>query len=523
MAVDPDVPAGPPANVAPVTIPMPAQVSANTQGSPPALLGIGSPAGGNPGAATMASIPAAAATRDGQGHPVSSHGKAGPLSGGIPLGNGYNPTGGGAPLSSPQGGSQPGGHENAAMTTSSNTLVFATTVSAPATSAGTSVDAISSPASPTGNSTNHGGTFSFPGTGNSGGGGGSGGSGGSGGGGGQGGAPAIKGVVGIMEQSQSTHIIGGPAVFTAWASGGGVTITNVNWTVTGNNKMYIGQHIADPSSGPVPVPFQNTPYTLTHNATISFWWGEIPSMETIKADITVKDDQTGKTTMLTATVTIPVCSPGIDGDVDDAKAVGVARSKTNPNDVVLAYFNPKTGQGGINWATLAPTKKTVGGSFSIVQLLESSTLTVTGKTEQLTGNYNVNKNTNPPTYTPAPGFPLDDVAAGSTSPFYAGTQDAPLTWLAVSSTTVFKDTFTDYVMYKPPSGIWVPEATFAWKIDATAVVSDKGVLSYEGNTAGLTQKVTVGHTWPPGWKDVTGKYSGLQAGQGAIGVPFEVD
>ncbi len=72
------------------------------------------------------------------------------------------------------------------------------------------------------------------------------------------------------------------------------------------------------------------------------------------------------------------------------------------------------------------------------------------------------------------------------------------------------ESFTDYVMYQPPDGIWVPEGTYSWSGNAKASYSSGSLFSGAGwsLTMVVPPKVTPNpispnhNTWPT-WNDVT--------------------
>ena len=79
------------------------------------------------------------------------------------------------------------------------------------------------------------------------------------------------------------------------------------------------------------------------------------------------------------------------------------------------------------------------------------------------------------------------------------------------STTVLNVDFEDYVMYEPPSGIWVPEGKFTWTIHATATVDPDDDFNWTRTTqrAGLTAGPSMNHSWPS-WVDISGNYNQIK-------------
>jgi len=420
--------------------------------------------------------------------------------GGLPLSHGLVATGGSHRGAAPSyansygmpGGTGGGGGAGTGTGTGTGlTGIPSGTGTGTGTVAGTNTDAVSASGSSLGGSHFTSGTFSIAGTGSM--------------------PMPDRGPVKI--QSSGYNLIGSPESLTVMASGGGgATISNVKWSISGTPVMYSGQTVPNPSLGQNA--FVNAPYDIStqNGSSVGFYWGEKPGTANVTAVVTVKDKNGSQDVMVKAE--IPVADPGWKGAVVDQKSLAVVN---DPGGAVLSYSSPPkpgvAGKDGISWGTLQPSKGS--GSFRIVQTIAGGTTTIKRDKPPavVTGFWNVDKSANPPKYTAA-RFPLLDVPRDAGVPFYPGTADSPETPLSLTyNTFAIDESFNDSVMYKPDAGIWVPEGTFAWAINGTATTKAAPARGWTVATtaAGLTSQLAVDHTaWPSGWTDVAGKYMSLR-------------
>jgi hypothetical protein len=483
---------------APVTSPMPNPAPAlGGQGSQAPLIGIAPPAGGNLSGPTASNNVPAMVPQGANGHPVTSHGGTNGHTGAIQLEKGYTATGGGSKRLEHARGAVGAVHPDTtgvgSLTQGSGSGISG---AGSGSTNGSGTVSAQSQASKT-SSTGKPGQFSFT----------------------TQGPFGLKtkytGTVSISTLGSSPTLVGGSVVFTAMATApgpGSWTITNVAWGSQGSVPMYSSQTYPV-SAGK----FNNTPYQLggQTGSTVGWYWGENPGDMKITATATVKNTTLNKTLTATeASITLTV-----NGDViPDTKAAVVypygtsiksRPSPANPNESVnwLSLGSDEPGEKhGISWAGLQSSH----GQLSVVQIINSGTATKSSNaTPPLTIHSFVDDQGNP-----AP-FPLVDVAAAATSPFYGGTYDSPGVPLDGSITyhATMNESFTDYVMFKPQGGIWVPVSQFSWTVNAKADWN-KGIIGGSWKVTDVTKvnvtpnPVTFNRSWPT-WTPSTasGKYT----------------
>jgi hypothetical protein len=297
------------------------------------------------------------------------------------------------------------------------------------------------------------------------------------------------------------NVIGASVVFAASVEAPlpGWYIASAQWTSSGAPKMVASQTRVDPSLPILPgqTPFEDTAYNLgaQTSPTIGFYWGEKPGVETISVKVTVKNSSLNLTDTANAQETFTVRGPGVQGDLTAEKQLRV-----NQQSQELVY------QPGMDWASLSPK---LPGQFYTVQLIEDGS-----SISYQNGQKGFLENT---TAAPAP-FPLLDVANNNTMFYPSPTRDGPTIPLPQAwGTGTMSETFTDYVMYQPTDGIYVPEGWFGWTIDASAKLTGQktklGQLEWAAttNTAEMDIPFSVDHNmWPVAWADLSMNYRLIQ-------------
>ena len=302
-------------------------------------------------------------------------------------------------------------------------------------------------------------------------------------------------------------------------------ITNVQWTVSG--KLYSGQQtvpnptqLSDPpaTAGKPSTPSGATTFTTpvyqipqpddNANTGLSFCWSETPGDVTITA--TAKITIGSNSANATAKETIHVEQPPLSGRViylDQASIGGGYLQYAAPKGGTLLDGTRTTSRlEGVDWNELS-----VGGqgTLKVEQLvLSGSSVAYTSTANAAntkTGLVYQDPNTLAAT---APKLPLIDLDAGATEPWYEMNQnlkhDSPEWPLLRGYSTRMNLNFRDYVMFKPANGgVWVPEGTFSWTIDATFDPTASPVVK----TTATATKATVNHSaWPTDWNDISYKY-----------------
>jgi hypothetical protein len=470
---------------------IPTAASGGGQGSPPALLGVTSSSTGSAGAPVVAGSPAAAAPQAAKAQLVATHERksgptgdvqlgegyaaaAGGATGGLQLGEGYAATGGGSKRLA-----RGGGEVHAAISLTSGTGPGA---SGPGSGSSSGSESDPAESAPSGSSyANKVGAFSFTTKGPF------------------GNKNTYQGSVELYAGGQSGQLVGGSftAMVRATAPGPGMwEVTSVEWGSEGSVPMYSTQSYAI-SGGK----FVNTPYNLgaQTSSNVGFYWGETPGDMEITATATVTNTTLNLTKTATeASTTLTVNGnviPDIKGAVKYESGLSI-KSRPSPNDPNvnvdwLSYGSDEPGERhGISWAGIYSNL----GATSVVQIINSA------------ANSKSNNNKPPNTaYSPAneagaypAPFPLVDGAG--TSPFYSGTYDSPgvpLTGPVYLATMGYS--FTDYVMFKPPGGIWVPAVQFSWVVGGSAKwTGTMWAISQDPNgvTVITPDPITPNRSWP---------------------------
>ena len=228
--------------------------------------------------------------------------------------------------------------------------------------------------------------------------------------------------------------------------------------------------------------------------------------------------QGGGQVVLQPKIVVPVNVAGWKGSVMALKSAAAGMYGGRPVIMYATFALNEGGQpgrlffAGISWASLAPINPN-NGSFKVVQLITGGNIVVKNAAGVVvsTGFYNA-------TTGKFATFPLVDVAANATSPFYEDSfgvkTDSPYMPLFLNDTTVMNISFKDYVMFQAKNGvIWVPQGTFSWVVNASSTLTKVNNV-WKTNTkttqAGLTAKPAINHTtWPGGWTDIAANYRGF--------------
>ncbi len=180
----------------------------------------------------------------------------------------------------------------------------------------------------------------------------------------------------VQIQSGGLNVIGGPASFQVnvspiTAPGPGENtgkVTTVTWSSDGAPVMYLEQK--DPPNT-ADKQFVNQPYDISAQTgqPISFYWGEKPGVETLKAKVTIQGGF-GQATA-TAEDKFTVLDPGWTGKVFALKSASIQKLPEDPTTDWLVYESP-TQTPGITWS---PAPKIQMGTFQVVQIMTSGTVT----------------------------------------------------------------------------------------------------------------------------------------------------
>ena len=298
---------------------------------------------------------------------------------------------------------------------------------------------------------------------------------------------------------------------------GDVTYTGTVWNETGSAVLYSGQTPNPLSAG---TPFTNTPYNpmaAEGSRTASFYFGEKPGNETIQVttNVWVGDK---KASGVTAKMTVQVLDPSWKGLIQDHDKGEVIQGKLAYGVATRDENGGISVTPGIDWSKITPRKGPATGTFNTIQLINPGSkafatgINVPGApTGNATGFMHADTTKNPVQYTPAP-FPLVDVMFDG-SPFTSIKDDTPQFPAFNPGSSTYNATFTVYFFYNPdPSpgqGIWVPEALFAWKFNATATPG-AGQWKIDPNEAGITTGLLTFHSDMPKWADAAYKYLGIK-------------
>lgn len=409
---------------------------------------------------------------------------------------GYVATGGSA-VATPVALSSPGGGHVEDAGTGSGTGISSSSLSSftgafSGTTSGSVVGSSSTGVSSQTYTSQSGGTYSFPGYWQT----------------GSGGDEYVPPVIGHIDISGGHDaIISGFQDLSVMCADVTVVPLSCSWSSSGAPIMLSDQTVPNPATSTTftPIPYDISAQTTTN---VSFYWGEKTGVETVTVSATVFLSGRGTATTAPVDLKIYVCSPGVSGKViaSDSASKGF-----NEKGGLAMQFGTDA-QNGVDWGGISPTK---GGQFKIVQIINGKTISVVpveGRHLRLDGIYKVDASTTPPTFT-APLLPLVDVDTGSTTPFYAGTSDSPISTLLTYHDTTDSMSCTDYVMYSASNGkIWVPEGTFSWSYTAKATWTsgDFTVTASVVPTQGQL-KVVIDHTaWPQAWNGLGGDYKGYK-------------
>jgi len=286
-----------------------------------------------------------------------------------------------------------------------------------------------------------------------------------------------------------TNVIGGRA--SADVSGGGGTLSDTTWSISGTPVTYLSVTPPDPSKGQTQ--FVRTPFTPAKDvATGTFYWGETPGVATITVNTTVTVD--GKPAHAEASMKIHVGDPGWKGFI----RWSLVAKQVDGGDT-LQYRASK--DPGMNWANFRPIQP---GRFDVVQIINSGSASIVDGNSTRTGFVSA-----PPAYKPAP-FPLLDVNSPGTSAFYSGADglfaDSPSMPTTRTATSTMNLSFQDSVMYMPPNGVWVPEGTFTWKVLFKSVPGTWTPTKTNTATPKFTPPKVDHSAWPSGWVDLAFLY-----------------
>jgi len=318
-----------------------------------------------------------------------------------------------------------------------------------------------------------------------------------------GGGGAATGYLSIVQSGFG--YVGGSAQFVVSAvatSGGTPTLSNISWSYSGTTPLYVPTPVPNPTAGDKQ--FTRTTYNLAaqSGASVSFAWGEFPSAGsmTVSATVTVS----GHTGTASASIPAVVQKPQLTGDLTWETATSTTKWPNWLSDGV-ATTGPTS---GMDWTFSSSS----GGNIVIVQIMTSGEIVVASPTQTL---YAYSKHKDSAGNVQPTLFPLVDQAAGATDPFY-GPPDNPLidgdspgvrlNAIPNQNFARLQADFTAYVMYNPGSGVYVPQAKFEWRVDATASKGAGGTwTSTDIITPGLTPGSFVENRtdWPY-WEGLTG-------------------
>jgi hypothetical protein len=506
----------------------PAQTPNVTGGAPQALLGVVSSGVENPG---QPIFDANGSQKAAGSHHVTAHGGARGTSGGIHLGTGRAATGGGSHRPMHHAASASGVRPDVSATSpisgtaNSNSFASGATFSlknssggggsnkyASGTLSGSNKTGNASSGVPTGY-TNTNAKWSIAGVGS-----------------GtahidhQEGANVIGGEVGY-----ALNVGGGGTGGTSGGQGGAATIVpgSVSWSIQGAIEYNTGQSPPNPSQG------QNTwnwntyttySYWTQHTPSIIFCWGTTTGDIKLQASATVQVIKNGEpyTTTVTRNATAQVGAPGWQGTV-----VGLKSARYIPGLITYSRSGANGSKApGVSWSfdSAVPGTMALGwGTIRVVQLNTSAITTVVVPSGAMEGTWTgyyqaTNLGDGKVKWLKADPPGLDEPDADVTNPFYGdgpSSSDNPAQGApgrSTDATFYYALSFTDYVMFQPPQGLYVPLGSFTWYFGADAAPNPGGPKPYKLTPldTGLTAPVTSYNAWPGKWNYITGNFKELK-------------
>ena len=500
----------------------PAQPPNVTGGAPQALLGVVTSGAANSG---QPMSPGAGSQKAADGHHVTAHGSTSGTSGGIHLGTGHAATGGGSRRALHQPGPAPGVRPDVSSTSpmsgtaNASSLTSAASFSNRNASGGAGTNPYASGTLSGSNKTENASYGTSTGYSNT---------------------NAKWSIAGVgsgtmhIDHEEGANVIGGQVLYGLVVTGGGkggqsggggvgggaTLVPNSEWwSIQGAIEYNAGQSPPNPSQS------QNTwnwntystyNYASQHTLTITYCWGTVTGKVKLQASATVQVIKNGEpyTTTVTANATAQVGAPGWQGTV-----VGLKSARYIPGVIIYSRAGANGGgTPGISWnfSSGIPGALTSGwGTVRVVQVNTSFTTTVVvpaGAYEGTwTGYYQSTPLGNGKVRWSKAVPPGLDGPPDATNPFYndgPSSADSPAQGApgrSTDATFYYSLSFTDYVMFQPPQGLYVPLGSFTWYFGAEAAPNPGGPKPYKLTPldTNLTAPVTSYNAWPGTWNYVT--------------------